>query len=54
MNIFYFKRVKYEKDNKSKRRYEAKQLDLFTQVEIKIENSTNLLEDMRVNLFALD
>ncbi len=28
-----------------------KQLDLFTQVEIKIENSTNLLEDMRVSPF---
>ncbi len=36
---------------KAKEDMKQKQLDLFTQVEIKIENSTNLLEDMRVSPF---
>ncbi len=39
------KKIKVKEDMKQV------QLDLFTQVEIKIENSTNLLEDMRVSPF---
>ena len=39
------KKIKVKEDMKQV------QLDLFTQVEIKLENSTNILDDMRVSPF---